>query len=145
MCSSRRPESRSSRRANSNKPYVADAHAFARYLTDELPAEADAIFKDAERERCDIIIPSVAVAELIYVFEKTEAEAEIWEMFDKIEVYPSFWIWPLDERVLKVIPEVKLMELHDRIIVGTCIVLKAEGLVTKDREIRKSKLVKTIW
>lgn len=125
--------------------YVADAHAFARYLIDELPREADVVFKGAERQKCKIFIPSIAVAELIYVFERTGSEPKIWEMFDKIDVYPGFSIYPLDEKVLKIIPDVRLAELHDRIIVGTNVTLKAEGLITKDEEIKKSGLVKTIW
>lgn len=125
--------------------YVADAHAFAKYLVDELPREADSVFKGAERQKCKIFIPSIAVAELIYIFERTGSEPKIWEMFDKIDIYPGFLIYPLDENVLKIIPHLRLADLHDRIIVGTSVALKAEGLITKDEEIRKSGLVKTIW
>jgi predicted nucleic acid-binding protein len=125
--------------------YVADAHAFARYLISELPGEADAIFMDAEREKCEIFIPSIAIAELIYVFERTGSELKIWEMFDKIALFPSFSIYPLDEGVLRIIPDVKLTELHDRIIVGTSIAIKADGLITRDEEIKKSGIVKTVW
>jgi len=125
--------------------YVADAHAFARYLIDELPKGADAIFDRAERQECRICVPSIAIAELIYVFERTKTEPRIEEMFNKIDIYPSFLIHPLDERVLKIIPHVKLKDLHDRIIVGTSIAIRADGLITKDKDIKKSRLVKTIW
>jgi len=125
--------------------YIADAHAFARYLVDELPREADAVFEDAERQKCKVIIPSIAIAELIYVFEGTGSEPGIWEMFDKIDLYPCFSIHPLDERILKIIPDVKLTELHDRIIVATAIAIGTKKLVTKDEEIRKSRIVETIW
>lgn len=125
--------------------YVADAHAFAHYLVDDLPNEADAIFENAERQKCNMLIPSIAIAELIYIFERTKSELKIWEMFDKIDIYPSFSIHPLDEKILKIILDVKLTELHDRIIVGTSVAIKAEALITKDAEIRKSRLVKTIW
>jgi predicted nucleic acid-binding protein len=128
-----------------SKVYVVDAHAFASYLIDELPTEANAILKDAEEQKCEIFIPAIAMAELIYVFERTGSELKIWEMFDKIDLYPSFSIHPLDERVLKIIPDVKLTELHDRIIVGMSVALKADGLITKDKEIRKSGLVETVW
>lgn len=124
---------------------MVDALAFARYLVDDLPEEADLILEGAERQESNVIVPAVAVAELVCVFEKTGSESKIWEMFEEIDVYPSFFIHPLDEKVLKIIPEVNLPELHDRIIVATCIAVKAEGLITKDEEIRKSKLIKTIW
>lgn len=125
--------------------YVADAHAFAYYLVDDLPGEANSVFEKAERQGCNIIIPSIAVAELIYAFEKTKSQPKIWEMFDKIDIYPSFSIHPLDEDILKIIPNIKLTDLHDRIIVGTCIATESEGLVTEDEEIRRSGLVKTVW
>lgn len=125
--------------------YVADAHAFACYLVDKLPNEADTIFANAESQKCRISIPSIAIAELIYVFERTESEPRIWEMFDKIDLYPCFLIHPLDERILKTIPDIKLTELHDRIIVATAIKVEAEKLITKDEEITKSGLVETIW
>jgi predicted nucleic acid-binding protein len=125
--------------------YVADAHAFVRYLTNTLPEKIDRIFEMAEQEKTHILIPAIAVAEIIYIFEKTESEHKLWEMFNKIDLYPSFSIHPLDERILKIIPEISLKELHDRIIVATCILVKAKGLITKDENIRKSELVKTIW
>jgi predicted nucleic acid-binding protein len=125
--------------------YVADTHAFARYLTNSLPEKVDRIFKMAEQEKTHILIPAIAVAELIYVFEKTESEHKLWEMFDKIDIYPSFYIHPLDERVLKIVPDISLKELHNRIIVATCILIKAKGLITKDKDIRESNLVETIW
>ncbi len=125
--------------------YVADAHAFARYLSDELPKGADAIFESAERQECKICVPSIAIAELIYVFERTKTEPKIGEMFNKIDLYPSFPIHPLDEKILRIIPNVKLKDLHDRIIVGTSIAIRADGLITKDQDIKRTGLVKTIW
>lgn len=125
--------------------YVADAHAFAHYLNNQLPKKADTIFERAEQQESSILIPAIAIAELIYVFEKTRSEPKLWEMFDKIDLYPSFYIHPLNEEILKIIPDIKLKELHNRIIVATCIVVKAEGLLTKDEDIKKSKLVKTMW
>lgn len=125
--------------------YVADAHAFAYYLVDRLPRKADAIFRDAELMRCEVVIPSIAIADLIHIFEKTETKNRVWEMFEKIDAYPSFSICPLDEELLKIIPGVELAELHDRIVVGTCKLLGAKGLITKDIVIQRSGLVKTIW
>ena len=125
--------------------YVADAHALAYYLVDRLPRESDKVFREAESHSCEIVIPSIAVAELIYLFEKTGTKNRIWELFEKIDSYPSFRISPLDEELLKVILEIDLPDLHDRIIVGTCRLLKADGLITRDASIKSSGLVKTIW
>jgi len=125
--------------------FVADAHVLGAYLLDELPSRSDQIFKDAEHEKAGVIIPSIAIAELIYVYEKAKLTPKIWEMFEMFDTYPSFTIQPLDEPLLKIVPEIKLKELHDRIIVATCKYTNAKALLTKDQEIKKSKLVETIY
>lgn len=128
-----------------NPTYVVDSHILGAYLLDELPERSDRIFEEAEHEKATLIIPSIVVAELIYVYEKAKLASKIWEMFEKLDTYPSFTIHPLDESLLKIIPEIKLAELHDRIIVATSIYTKAKALITKDQQIQSSKLVKTIY
>lgn len=125
--------------------YVVDSHILGAYLLDELPQRSDRIFKDAEHDRAVLVIPSIVIAELIYVYEKAKLASRIWEIFDKLDTYPSFIIHPLDAPILKVIPEIKLKELHDRIIVATCMYTKAKALITKDEEIRSSKIVQTVY
>jgi len=130
---------------STDSTYVVDSHVLGAYLLDELPKRSDQIFKEAEHEKATLIIPSIVVAELIYVFEKAKFTSKIWEMFEKLDAYPSFTINPLDESLLKIIPDIKLEELHDRITVATCIYTKAKALITKDQQIRSSKLVQTIY
>jgi len=125
--------------------FVADAHVLGAYLLDELPRRSNQVFRDAEDERAEVVIPSVAIAELIYVYEKAKLAPKIWDMFEMFDAYPSFTIQPLDESILKIVPEIKLKELHDRIIVATCRYIGAKALLTKDQEIRKSRLVETIY
>jgi len=125
--------------------YVADAHTFAAYLADSLPSRSDRIFRASEEEECIIVIPTIALAELIYVFEKTRTESKIWDMFEKLDRSPNISTHMLDEEVLQTVPDIKLDELHDRIIVATCEIVKAKELITKDEEIKRSGLVKTVW
>ncbi len=128
-----------------NDVYVCDTHAFAAYLADSLPSKVDRIFRACENEECEILIPSIAMAELIYVFEKSNAQSRIWDMFDRLDGNPSIEVHALDEEVLKLLPDIRLKELHDRIIVATCRLAKARELITKDEEISRSKIVRTIW
>lgn len=125
--------------------YVADTHAIAYYLADKLPAKVDQIFKRAEEGSCKIYVPSIAIAELIYLFEKTKTVDRIWDMFERLGITPNLVIYPLDVTVLRRLPDIKLAELHDRIIIATCLTLKVETILTKDEEIKNSKLVETIW
>ena len=50
----------------------------------------------------------------------------------------------IDFSITKLVPSIKLSELHDRIIVATVKYYDAV-LLTRDREIIESKLVKTEW
>lgn len=129
----------------SDAPYVLDAHILGAYLLDELPEKSDRIFKEAEHERATLIIPSIVIAELIYVYEKAKLSSRIWEMFEKLDTCPFFTVHPLDEALLKIVPDIRLRELHDRIIVATCIQTKAKALITTDQEICSSKLVHTMY
>ena len=129
----------------SNPVYVVDSHILGAYMLDELPERSDRIFKEVEHEKATLIIPSIVIAELTYVREKAELVSKIWEMFEKLDMYPSFTIHPLDESLLRIIPDIKLEELHDRIIVATCIYTKAKALITRDQEIRSSKLIQTFY
>jgi predicted nucleic acid-binding protein len=124
---------------------VVDTHALAYYFSDRLPARIDDIFRDAEMGKCQLALPSISIAELIYIYEKAGGDDKIWDMFNKIDIYPSFIISPLDTQVLKLIPEVRLPELHDRVITATTIILKADALITKDKQIEESSIVKTLW
>ena len=46
-------------------------------------------------------------------------------------------------QVMKLLPEIKLKELHDRVIVATAKILNAK-LLTEDKEIRESKIVDVV-
>lgn len=50
--------------------FVSDAVAFLYYLLDMLPPEANKAFKDAEEGHAIIYFPTIAAAELYYLFEK---------------------------------------------------------------------------
>jgi len=45
---------------------------------------------------------------------------------------------------MKLLPEINLRELHDRIIIATARTLNAQ-LITKDRVIRESGMVDVVW
>ena len=127
------------------KVYVADAVAFLYYLLDKLPPSADEVFRMAEECRAMLYLPTIAAAELFYLFERKGWQDKWRELMTYVEELPCFSFYPLDGKVLKVLEDVKMRELHDRIIVATTKVLGAEALVTKDEEIRRSGIVATIW
>jgi len=66
----------------------------------------------------------------------------------KFRISSNFTPISLNLEIVKMLPEIKLPELHDRIIVATAKVLGAK-LITKDKDIDKdiveSRLAETIW
>jgi len=50
--------------------YISDAVAFLHYLLDELPPDADRAFREAEEGDALLYLPTIAAAELHYLFER---------------------------------------------------------------------------
>ncbi|OYT55842.1 MAG: hypothetical protein B6U77_00885 [Candidatus Hecatellales archaeon ex4484_218] len=57
----------------------------------------------------------------------------------------TFRYYPFNEKVLNLFDTTKAEEIHDKIIVSTVKALKADALITKDKNISRLKEVKTIW
>jgi len=53
--------------------------------------------------------------------------------------------YPFDREILLQSKKSRAKGIHDKIIIATTRVLKAEALLTKDEEIRKLGEVKTLW
>ena len=77
------------------------------------------------------------------LIEKKRLILDYKTLFSRFEEGNNFPIAPLDLEVTKIVPNIKLRELHGRIIAATATFLGAT-LITKDKEIIKSGIVKTI-
>ena len=47
--------------------YVADTHAWVFYLLDRLPEKADEVFSQAEHGGAYVFVPTIALAECVYL------------------------------------------------------------------------------
>jgi len=65
-------------------------------------------------------------------------------LLNKIEMSGNFLPVSFNFQVMKLMSEIKVNEIHDRVIVATAKILNAK-LITKDKEIRKSGIVETVW
>ncbi len=124
--------------------YVADTHAWIFYLLNKLPAKANDAFKSVEKGKGIMFIPTIALAECIHLIEGRKIDLNLEELFVKFETGANFVPVSLNFEIIKEISKIKLEEIHDRIIVATARLLDAK-LITKDDEIKKSKIVETIW
>lgn len=127
--------------------YVTDTHPLLWHLTGDLQlskAARDA-FAVAERGETIIGVPTIVLGELLYIFEKHKAKRRFFEVVRRVEEGLNFTACPLDIAVVRELGELKeIRELHDRIIVATAKIHGAD-LITRDREIRKSGYIKTVW
>ncbi len=124
--------------------YVADTHAFVWYILGKLPERVDIIFKSAETGNSTIFIPTIVLAECLYLVENGKIELDYEDLLMRIDMSKNFIVTSFNFQLLKLLPEIKFDEIHDRIIVATAKMLKAE-LITRDSEIIKSGIVETIW
>ncbi len=124
--------------------YLADTHPFIWYLADKLPSKLDSIFTSAEKGETIIFVPTIVLAECLYLAENKKIEINFDELIRKIEISSNFIPVSFNFQIVKLLPEIKLKELHDRIIVATANLLNAK-LITKDKEIKKSGIVEVVW
>ena len=126
--------------------YVTDTHAFLWYLSQDskLSKNAKAIFDLAEKGENTIIVPTIVLAESLHILEKERSSIKFQELVRLMEIGSNYTILPLDLTVIKKAEELKLPELHDRIVAASAAVLNVP-LITKDKAIIRSGYVKTIW
>ena len=126
--------------------YVTDTHSIIWYFTEDsrLSKKALEVF-ERTIDKGIIIIPSVVLAEIMFIAKKGKVSLSFEETLKKIEEYENFDIAPLDIDILKVANKIKVdLEMHDRLIVATSLYFKSP-LITKDQQIKKAGIVTTVW
>ena len=127
--------------------YIADTHSLIWFLTDSgnLSKRAKGVFDGVEKGKDIIIIPTIVLAELLYLCEKKKIEEKFNQIIKIIKNGSNYSSYDLD---LEIIEEcqtlIKIKEIHDKIIVATTKILNGI-LITKDSEIISSKYVETVW
>jgi len=127
--------------------YIIDSHALIWFLegSNRLSETAKAVLVDSDAR---LIIPSIVLAEIAYLYNRKRIKANVSQVLADVASADNCTIYPLDERVAERIPAG--LELHDGIVVATAIVYRdvlGEEIVviTKDKLIAESGLVKVLW
>ena len=126
--------------------YVTDTHSIVWYFTDDprLSHRALEVFEKTLKEGV-IIIPTVVLAEIMYIAGKGKITLTFDQTLQKIDSYENFIIAALDLQILKVAEKIKLdLEMHDKLIAATALYYNA-SLITRDPLITKSGACTTIW
>ena len=119
--------------------YITDTHALVWYFTENelLSGKAQEAFHRII-EKGLIIIPTIVLAEILYISKRARISLSFEETLEKIKSYENFDISPLDVDILKVANKIEIdIEMHDRLIIATAMNYDAT-LITKD-EIFNSK------
>lgn len=127
--------------------YVADTHSIIWFLTndDRLGKKAKEILERADEGKAIIIIPTIVLAELVFVSEKKDAAIEFKSVLDKIHESSNYIHYNLDMKVISEIANLKqIPEMHDRVITATA-KLNKSTLITKDEDIIESGIIETLW
>jgi PIN domain nuclease of toxin-antitoxin system len=126
--------------------YVSDTHSLVWYFTDDsrLGEKALRAFDQTAQEGV-IIIPSIVLAEIIFISKKGRITLTFEETLKRIEENENFDIAVLDADILRVVDKIEAdLEMHDKLIVATSINFKA-SVITRDNRIKESGIVTTIW
>ena len=126
--------------------YVTDTHSLVWYFTDDsrLSKRALEAFEQT-KEQGLIVVPSVVLAEIMFIAKKGKITLTFEDSVNKIEEYDNFDIAPLDADLLRVANNIEAdIEMHDKLIVATALYFNAT-LITKDKLIRDSGICSTTW
>lgn len=130
--------------------YVVDTVALVKYFEDSLPPRANSIFKSAEEGRAKLLVPSIVVGEFVYTALKGRLRAQdplaaIIELISDMESSNYMISVDMETADWKVFLELKVSELHDRMICATSLRHSAKSIVTNDLEIQKEDRITTVW
>lgn len=130
--------------------YVIDAVAFLAYLANNLPLEADKIFKKAENKEIILYLPSIALGETLFtiykgkeIFGKNIPAEKIDLIFQILQNRETIRLVGLELEAWKIFHELKIPEMHDRMIVAVFHYYEALAIITNDPEIEKQ--VPIVW
>jgi len=131
--------------------YVTDTHALLWHLSNDpaLSGPAADLFRQADAGAVEIIIPSIALIEVVYLCERQRVPDD---RIDRILALPSmpgsrYRMVPLDEPVvqaLRRIPRDQVPDMPDRIIGATALSLGLP-LITRDSNLTSSQLLTCVW
>ena len=107
--------------------------------------EAEKIFDSAERGDNTIVVPSIVVAESIYIAEKRGYSLQMMNIIEDLEISSNYTIGPMNYSILRELTnDDRGFSIHDNIIVHTA-EKKGHKIISRDDKIQKKAEVEVIW
>ena len=127
--------------------YTTDTHSLIWHFTKSpmLGKNAKKCLAEIESGLSSTYVPIIVMAETFHIARKRKVDCDYENLLHRIIVSPNYFLHPFDYDILvKLVDLNMLSELHDQIIVATAMVTSSI-LITKDKDIANSGLVKVIW
>lgn len=127
--------------------YIADTHSLVWFLSEDsqLGEKAKKIFENVEQGKASMVIPTIVLAELLYLCERKRMQKIFTTIIKKIKEGTNYFAYDLDVDVIIACQNLeKVPEMHDKIITATAQLLDATVL-TKDPHITDCSYVKIMW
>lgn len=131
--------------------YVTDTHALHWHLTGDsrLSLTARQIFLETDAGHHQVLIPGVALIEMVYLVEKGRLEESfVNHLFRLLDtVMGSYAVADLDQntaRAMRSIPRAAVPDMPDRIILATALQLGLP-LISRDAKIHEAGVAPVIW
>jgi predicted nucleic acid-binding protein len=125
--------------------YVTDTQALIKFMLGQkvINEKCHQAFLSADQGETTIIIPSVVLMEILYLFEKNRIRIDLIQTEDLLKS-KNYQFEPLSLEIIKTASEINdIPELHDRLVAATARYLDIP-LITNDPIIRKSKFIKIL-
>ena len=131
------------------KRYVSDTQCIVWYFADDthrLPRVARSAFAAADEGRAQILVPSIALVEVVFLVQRQRVAQSVLERLFALSDAPdaTIYVTPLDLAVARAVADFgpsAVPELADRIVAATARALNL-SLLTTDPAIEASGLVK---
>jgi len=131
--------------------YVTDTHALLWHLSEDpaLSAAAKDAFRLADAGSADIFIPSIVLAEVVYLAERQRVPAHQVDRIADLPRLPGsrYHSVALDTEIIQAmrrIPREAVPDMPDRIIAATALLLGVP-LLTRDHRIARLDMLQSLW
>lgn len=127
--------------------FIVDTHALVWYLDKDKKLSKTAE-KALDSSDVSLVIPTVVLAEVKYLFSKRRISISFENVMQAIENDHRCIIYPFDLSCVEHLDE--RLDLHDGIIVATGVIFRdsvdqSTKIITRDVTIKQSGIINTLW
>lgn len=127
--------------------FISDTHSWLWYLSSDsrLGENAKDVFRSTDDGDSTVIIPSIVVAESVYITKDRGYTLKMEKILTDLETSSNYILRSMDYRILsKLISDDRDLSIHDKIIVITAEIENAK-ILSRDEKIENQANVEVIW